>query len=84
VPQAFNDWWNADYDPTGNPFGKDTHAYWAWAGWKAAEQPAQRKPLTHDQRFDLLTKFEPHKNKWEAPAILIDMVEAAHGIKENT
>ena len=44
-------------------------------------QPAQ-KPLTHEQRFDLLTAFEPHKNKWEAPAILIDMVEAAHGIKE--
>jgi hypothetical protein len=46
--------------------------------------PPQRKPLTHEQRFDLLTKFEPHKNKWEAPAILIDMVEAAHGIKEKT
>lgn len=44
--------------------------------------PPQRKPLTHEQRFDLLTKFEPHKNKWEAPAILIDIVEAAHGIKE--
>ena len=44
--------------------------------------PQQRKPLTHEQRFDLLTQFEPHKNKWEAPAILIDMVEAAHGIKE--
>ena len=44
--------------------------------------PPQRKPLTHEQRFDLLTKFEPHKNKWEALAILIDMVEAAHGIKE--
>lgn len=43
--------------------------------------PPQRKPLTHEQRFDLLTSFEPHKNKWEAPAILIDMVEAAHGIK---
>jgi hypothetical protein len=41
----------------------------------------QRKPLTHEQRFDLLTAFEPYKNKWEALAILIDMVEAAHGIK---
>ena len=56
------------------------------AGWRSAEkytkpQPSQ-KPLTHEQRFDLLTAFEPHKNKWEAPAILIDMVEAAHGIKE--
>ena len=44
--------------------------------------PPQRKPLTHEQRFDLLTKFEPYKNKWEALAILIDMVEAAHGIGE--
>ena len=44
--------------------------------------PPQRKPLTHEQRFDLLTKFEPYKNKWGALAILIDMVEAAHGIKE--
>ena len=44
--------------------------------------PPQRKPLTHEQRFDLLTKFEPYKNKWGAPAILIDMVEAAHDIKE--
>ena len=40
--QAFNDWWDSDYDPTGNPFRQDSAAYWAWAGWKAAtEQPAQ-------------------------------------------
>lgn len=44
--------------------------------------PAQRKPLTHKQRVDLLAKFEPHKHEWHAPAILIDMVEAAHNIKE--
>lgn len=44
-------------------------------------QPAQRKPLTHEQRVDLLAKFEAHKHEWHAPAILIDMVEAAHGIK---
>ena len=42
----------------------------------------QRKPLTHDQRVDLLAKFEAHKHEWHAPAILIDMVEAAHGIGE--
>ena len=53
-----------------------------WEVRKVYTTPPQRKPLTHEQRFDLLTKFEPHKNKWEAPAILIDMVEAAHGIKE--
>ncbi len=42
---------------------------------------AQRKPLTHEQRVDLLAKFEAHKHEWHAPEILIDMVEAAHGIK---
>lgn len=42
----------------------------------------QRKPLTHEQRVDLLVKFEAHKHEWHAPAILIDMVEAAHGIGE--
>ena len=49
IPQAFNDWWNADYDPTGNSFEKDTHAYWAWAGWKAAKQPAQQEPVTDEE-----------------------------------
>ena len=44
--------------------------------------PPKRKPLTHEQRIDLLAKFEAHKHEWHAPAILIDMVEAAHGIKE--
>lgn len=43
--------------------------------------PPARKPLTHEQRVDLLAKFEAHKHEWHAPAILIDMVEAAHGIK---
>ena len=36
IPQAFNDWWDADYDDTGNPYSKDSPAYWAWAGWSAA------------------------------------------------
>jgi hypothetical protein len=42
--------------------------------------PQQRKPLTHEQRLDLHTAFEPHKSKWNAQSILIDMVEASHGI----
>ena len=40
----------------------------------AIAQPVQ--PLTHEQRFDLLTAFEEHKHEWHAHAILIDMVEA--------
>ena len=50
---------------------------------EALVQP-QRKPLTHEQRLDLLAAFEPSKTSWNAESILIDMVEAAHGIKENT
>ena len=53
-------------------------------GWNDAmdEMPVQRKPLTHEQRLDVLAKFEKHKMKWDDSAILIDLVEAAHGIKE--
>lgn len=35
---SFNDWWNGDYDDAANPFEKDSAAYWAWAGWKAAQR----------------------------------------------
>jgi ADP-heptose:LPS heptosyltransferase len=38
VPDAFNEWWDADYDDTGNPYRKDSPAYWAWAGWSAANK----------------------------------------------
>ncbi len=42
IPDAFNEWWDADYDDTGNPYRKDSPAYWAWSGWKAAsKQPEQ-------------------------------------------
>ena len=40
--EAFNNWWDSDYDDSTNPYEKDTFAYWAWAGWQAAlAQPAQ-------------------------------------------
>ena len=34
----FNDWWDVDYEDPANPFEKDSHGYWAWAGWQAALQ----------------------------------------------
>jgi ribosomal protein L37AE/L43A len=46
--------------------------------------PPQRQPLTHEQRLDLLTAFEEWKHDWNAESILIDMVEAAHGIGDKT
>jgi hypothetical protein len=51
-------------------------------GRLAATSPPQRQPLTHEQRLDLLTAFKPSKSRWNAESILIDMVEAAHNIKE--
>jgi hypothetical protein len=38
---SFNEWWNVDYEDPANPFEKDSHGYWAWAGWKAAQRPWQ-------------------------------------------
>ena len=33
----FNDWWDSDRHDNANPFEKDSAAWWAWAGWKAAQ-----------------------------------------------
>ena len=65
VPQAFNDWWDSEYDPTGNSFEKDTPAYWAWAGWKAAKQPSQQKLVAwaSDVLFDNDTEIIPASDK---------------------
>lgn len=36
---SFNDWWDSEYDDSENRFEKDSAAYWAWAGWQAAQRP---------------------------------------------
>jgi hypothetical protein len=35
MTDAFNRWWNAEELVEGNPYNKDTPAYWAWVGWQA-------------------------------------------------
>ena len=45
IPDAFNEWWDADYDDTGNPYRKDSPAYWAWSGWKAASKQPEQEPV---------------------------------------
>ena len=45
IPDAFNKWWDADYYDTGNPFRKNSPAYWAWAGWKAASKQPEQEPV---------------------------------------
>jgi hypothetical protein len=36
---SFTNWWNGDYDDSENPHEPDSAAYWAWAGWQAAQRP---------------------------------------------
>jgi hypothetical protein len=64
-------------------------ASWGYVKVQPEQEPVgfvvmERQPLTHEQRLDLLTKFEPSKSSWNAESILIDMVEAAHNIGEKT
>jgi hypothetical protein len=42
IPDAFNEWWNADYDDSTNPFRLNSPAYWAWSGWSAANKEKNR------------------------------------------
>ena len=36
---SFNDWWDSYHIDPANPFAEGSAAYWAWAGWKAAQRP---------------------------------------------
>jgi hypothetical protein len=36
---SFNEWWDSNVMPPANPFAEGSAAFWAWAGWKAAQRP---------------------------------------------
>jgi hypothetical protein len=38
---SFDEWWDSDVMPPANPFAEGSAAYWAWAGWQAAQRPWQ-------------------------------------------
>jgi hypothetical protein len=57
--EAFNDWWDSDYDDSTNPYEKDTFAYWAWARWQALAQPAQEPAsVTYKEVQDSMNALE--------------------------
>jgi hypothetical protein len=35
---SFNAWWDSDVMPPANPFAEGSAAFWAWAGWRAAQR----------------------------------------------
>jgi hypothetical protein len=49
-----------------------------------ADQPAQRKPLTYEEIENLLPDDDTPMSLGEAFVKFTRLVEAAHGIKENT
>jgi hypothetical protein len=42
---SFDEWWDSDVMPSANPFAEGSAAYWAWAGWQAA-QPKQEPVIS--------------------------------------
>jgi hypothetical protein len=71
---SFNDWWDSDVMPPSNPFADGSAAYFAWAGWQAA----QRKPLTEPRIHKLWRGLAQGEGIEE----FARAIEAAHGIKE--
>jgi len=56
---SFNEWWDSDSDSkadSANPFRNGSAAYWAWAGWKAAQRPWVG--LTHQQTKDCVQGWD--------------------------
>ena len=58
----FNDWWDSNYEDPANPFEKDSAAFWAWAGWKAAQRPWVG--LTPEEVLDLFDLNNVYGSKW--------------------
>ena len=51
---SFNEWWNGDYEDPANPFEKDSAAWWAWAGWKAAQTVQEPVAWLYPEGFGAL------------------------------
>jgi hypothetical protein len=49
----FNAWWDSNVMPPANPFAEGSAAYWAWAGWEAAQRPWQG--LTDEDKKKIAT-----------------------------
>ena len=59
---SFNEWWNRSYVDSANPFEIDSAAYWAWAGWQAAQRPWVG--LEAEEILDLFDRNNVYGSKW--------------------
>ena len=60
--EGFNAWWDGDYDDSENRFEQDSAAYWAWAGWQAAQRPWVG--LEAEEILDLFDRNNVYGSKW--------------------
>jgi hypothetical protein len=71
---SFDEWWDSDVMPPSNPFAEGSAAYWAWAGWQAAQRKWQG--LTDEEvaiasaEFDTKLKLAFHAGMYVAQNIL--------------
>ena len=62
---AFNAWWDSDYDDSTNPYEINTFAYWAWAGWQAAQQAQEPFGYLSIGGNPIFQKEKPEIGRWE-------------------
>jgi hypothetical protein len=74
---SFNEWWDSDHADPANPFTEGSPAYWAWAGWKAAQRKWQG--LTEGERNDLEDHCEMTIGKTAFDAIEAKLKERNNG-----
>ena len=65
--EAFNNWWDSDYDDSTNPYERDSFAYWAWAGWQAALAQPTQEPFGYLSigGNPIFQKEKPEIGRWE-------------------
>jgi hypothetical protein len=62
--EAFNEWWNGEYDDSTNPFTKYSLAYWAFAGWQAALAQPEQEPWPEEPFGHMAGGVQPAQEPW--------------------
>ena len=70
----FNAWWDSDVMPSANPFAEGSAAYWAWAGWQAAQRKwaglTDEEVAIASAEFDTKLKLAFHAGMYKGQIIL--------------
>lgn len=56
IDKAFDEWWNADSLVEGNPFRRESPAFWAWEGWHAGHEAGIQEGMRREHAMWVLAK----------------------------